>query len=590
MSFRRPHRPDDWPTAHHRARAALSDRMDGILDEGEAGWLDTHLAACGDCRRVADEYVAQRSELRALRTHQPLPPRDLWARTAAAIELEASGRSTAGRGLSRRLLLAPSAFIATALVVAVASGLLTSSQRPVRDGGGGSSPAVADASTSTSASQVIVAVAPTPIPIPKKNVEYVARDTAGNLKLNVKTVEEVCPKETTQPCDTTASVEQRSVTIRQDAQALYGSQDENLIVVSPGTVSVVAISGEPVVAPSGPPSTPPQSASPAPPTESPRVTPSPSTTASSAPPSAPPSASASPTVTATPTGSIDVIPPGSGQTVEIAHDVALVGQTASYSASGAWFAFTARPIDETAGPDVYVWRVGTPEARKVTTDGRSVFGSWAGDRLVGSSVVDAGSGTKAGLAAQAFLLDPNDGTRVALPQVGSAWRPAVDPKSGQLAVYWTGTLRALDRGDFAPESGKLVLGAWTTDAGPAASGDGPKARHETTIGAGRVDDWAAAWDPTGTRLAVWIADHENPAIGRLSLYAVDQFDGSIDLKAPLLEARIALAGFSISDGELIWAEPSKDGSAEKATLQLLAWTANGIGTVQTFEGSALVIR
>ncbi|HET7474216.1 MAG TPA: hypothetical protein VFJ71_13915, partial [Candidatus Limnocylindrales bacterium] len=485
-------------------------------------------------------------------------------------------------------------------------GLLTSSQRPTGNGGGGSSPGVAVASTS-GASIPEVALGPTPIPIPKKNVEYVARDAAGNLKVNVKTVDEVCPKGATEPCDTSAPVEERSVTIDQDAEAIYGSQDQaRLIVVSPassdnpGTVAVVALSDEPV-APSATPSEPAASDSPIPPSETPGPTPTPSTPPSSAPPSPPATASPSPTVSETPTGSIDVTPPGSGATITIARGVELVGQTAAYSRSGSWFAFTARPIDGSAGPDVYVWHVGTAEAHKVTHDGRSMFGSWSDDQIVGSSAVDATSGAAKGAASivpQAFVLDPASAARVALPQVGSVWRPAVAPGDHRWAVYWTGTLRPIDGPGYAPEAGRLVLGDWSgTEPGasgaPAATpltGDQTKERHEITIGFGRVDDWTAAWDPSGTRLAVWIADHQNPAIGRLSLYAVRQFDGSIDLKAPLLESRIALAGFAISDGELIWAQPSRDGSAAKATLQLLAWTDDGIGTVQTYEGSALVIR
>src|SRR5690349_1532015 len=126
MTFRRgARRPDAWPTTHDRARAALSDQMDGVLDATETAWLDEHLAGCPDCRRTADEYAAQRFELRKLRDRQPLPPRDLWARTAAAIELESERRSIA-RGPSRRRSIAlPSAFIATALAVVVMAGLLS---------------------------------------------------------------------------------------------------------------------------------------------------------------------------------------------------------------------------------------------------------------------------------------------------------------------------------------------------------------------------------------------------------------------------------------------------------------------------------
>ena len=105
-----------------------------------------------------------------------------------------------------------------------------------------------------------------------------------------------------------------------------------------------------------------------------------------------------------------------------------------------------------------------------------------------------------------------------------------------------------------------------------------------------MDGWDARWDRTGTHLAVWIADHQNPAIGRLSLYTVDPFDGRIDLKTPLLDAQVATAGFSISDGKLVWAEPATDGTTPSGRIQVLAWTDQGVGTVDTVAGPVIVIR
>ena len=37
--------------------------------------------------------------------------------------------------------------------------------------------------------------------------------------------------------------------------------------------------------------------------------------------------------------------------------------------------------------------------------------------------------------------------------------------------------------------------------------------------AGQMVDWDARWDKTGTKLAVWIADSQNPEVGFLSLFA-----------------------------------------------------------------------
>jgi hypothetical protein len=619
MTFRRgARRPDAWPTAHDRARSALSDQLDGELDAGEAAWLDEHLAGCADCRRTADEYAAQRFELRKLRDRQPLPPRDLGARTAAAIELEARGRSGA-RGASRRRSIAiPSAFIATALAVVVMAGLLTSSQLTHRgDDGSGSVPEVARASTSAGPTTRSATPVGTPIIVAQRTVDFVARGPQGQLQVQSTTVHEVCPSDATKPCDSGEPVEARPVTIDQHAQAVFGDGDQGkrLIVVSspstddPGSVAVVSLAdAAPAASPSPSPTASVATASPtvasASPSEAPTASPSPTPPAT---PSAPPSTSPTPLVSASPTGSIDVTPPAGG-TLEIAHGVALVGQTAAYSVSGSWFAFTARPIDGSSGPDIYVWHVGDDAARKVTDDGRSVFGSWIGDTVVASRAID-GAGTSTGLNAEAFLLDASTAAQTALPQTGSGWRPIVDP-SGRRAVYWAGTLRGVDEHEFAPDGGRLVVGDWAIEppsasARPSASADGSasaapsatalatdqaRARHEATIGAGRIDDWDARWDESGTHLAVWIADHENPAIGRLSLYAVSAFDGSIDLKNPLLAAQRAAAGFSISDDGLVWAEPSADPNATEGSIHLLAWTAQGVGTVTTVSGPAIVIR
>ncbi len=61
-----------------------------------------HLDTCGACRGAAAEYDDQRMALRRLRDDAPQPPRDLWARTAAAIEAEGAG---AGPGRSPTAVL-----------------------------------------------------------------------------------------------------------------------------------------------------------------------------------------------------------------------------------------------------------------------------------------------------------------------------------------------------------------------------------------------------------------------------------------------------------------------------------------------------
>ena len=288
----------------------------------------------------------------------------------------------------------------------------------------------------------------------------------------------------------------------------------------------------------------------------------------------------------------------------------LVGQSAAYSPSGAWFAFSARPADGSVGPDIYVWKVGDALATPITTDHRSIFGSWAGETVVGSTVtetpVSSGRGAATELVPESFLIDPLTRQIVSLPQAGRAWRPALDP-SGRKAVYWAGTLRATEGPGFAPEAGRLVLGTWAADGAgvvsssadasgvsspdPSTLTDQQAAAHdEVTIAAGRMEDWDARWDAAGTHLAVWIADAQDPTVGRLSLYGVSSFDGRIDVKKPLLDAQLATAGFSISDGQLVWASPSADGAVTGDRIQVLAWTDRGQGQVESVPGPVIVIR
>jgi hypothetical protein len=651
MSFHpRRRRPDDWTTSHARARADLSDRLDGVLDPGEAGWLDEHLAGCAECRAAAAEYEADRDALRSLRDLRPVPPRDLWARTAAAIEHESRFRDHPYTGRARRPLLG-STVLAAALVVVVAAGVLTSSRLFVDGDHATPSPGTNVANASGAAASDVAV-----IPISQK-VTYLGRTADGRLALKTIEISVVCPN-AGDSCSPGAPSEDQPVQFTSDPQSLFGAPGgKSMIVVGEGpqpssnSIAVVAIeptesaaaspSKSPTVAPASPEVSPTPSTTPTP-TATPVATPSsgpasvaPSAPASRAPsgsPSAaanssePPPSSTEPTSSSQPTPSTAPTPsgvtitpsPSAPGAIEIARDVVLVGQSAAYSPSGAWFAFTARPTDGSAGPDIYVWKVGDPTATPVTSDHRSTFGSWIGDdMMVGSTVVDPAGGKAAspapsdaanpapsdaaspaggGRTAVSFLLNPRDGTQIALPQTGRTWRPSVDP-TGRRAVYWTGTLRRSDNVPAdVPDAGRLVVGDWATGDAPSGSplatppGDQPTDRHESTIAEGRIPDWDARWDPTGTKLAVWIADRNDPRVGMLSLYDVASFDAQVDLRKPILDARPATAGFSISNGKLVWADPSADGSGGKGRILVLAWTDQGIGTVETLPDDVVVIR
>ena len=202
--------------------------------------------------------------------------------------------------------------------------------------------------------------------------------------------------------------------------------------------------------------------------------------------------------------------------------------------------------------------------------------------IVGSTIVDADDQTCLRLgvrrsrpSARLLPARPGDGARHGAAADGSGvaagGRPD-RPPGGLLGRHASEPASPAS----LPDAGRLVLGDWGTGSSARRTalpptplkGDQASARHETTIAAGRLNDWDARWDGTGTHLAVWIADPQEPGVGDLSLYAVDSFDGKIDLKKPLLDDKRAIAGYSISDGQLVWAEPAADGSTSGGRIQL----------------------
>jgi hypothetical protein len=319
----------------------------------------------------------------------------------------------------------------------------------------------------------------------------------------------------------------------------------------------------------------------------------------STPPSSTTPASASPTPTTSTEPSDQPTPTPSEPTaaaVEIAEGLRVIDSNAAYAPDGSAFAFTAQPADGSQGPDIYVWHVGDETAQPVTQDHHSIFGSWTRDGIVGSSVAISDDGASA--APGAIVVSDQAGA-VAIPEAGSVWRPAVDP-TGASAVYWTGTLAPADDGaGWQAADGRLVIGRWDDIGAPAPSAsaeatapaatDQAQARRETTILEGPVSDWDARWDETGTRLAVWVADPDDPSVGKLSLYVVDPFDGSIDLANPPLKDAPALAGFSIADGSLAWATPAA-GTGEGGRVLILAWTDDAFGQIESAPGDFLLVR
>ena len=426
-------RSDDWSTPHLRAQARAAERLDAPLDPEEGRWLDDHLSGCPACAAAAADYATQHLELRALRDRAPQPPRDLWARTAASIEREAGHRSSGTRKRSPQSTLAPYALLAGALVVAIAVGTLYSSQPPTRPM---ATPGASGPITASTASPFAGA---TPLAVASKEVNYLSRDPNGEFNLNTTTVSEVCAEDVG-TCATTEPNEVQSIGPLSSPETVFGSGDAPLVVLGNGENGSSVFAVERPETTATPTSTPEPTASPAQaasslPEQSP-ATASPSESApATSPPASPPIESSPPTSDPSPSAS----PPAG--TVEIAHGVEVIHSTAAYSPDGSAFAFTARPADGSHGPDIYVWNVGDAEATPITSDHRSVFGSWAGDSIVGSTVVTSDDGQTNEPAA--FTWSRDGGTNVPLPQAGLAWRPAVDPSEGS-AVYWAGTLKPSD--------------------------------------------------------------------------------------------------------------------------------------------------
>ena len=109
---------------HAKARMWAAQAIDVDLQPADAAWLSEHLSGCADCRAVGAEYRALHDELRGLES--PEPPRDLWARTSAALDgMDRSGARRSGKraGSRRRLAAINRSFLGSAVAIGVTVGL-----------------------------------------------------------------------------------------------------------------------------------------------------------------------------------------------------------------------------------------------------------------------------------------------------------------------------------------------------------------------------------------------------------------------------------------------------------------------------------
>jgi hypothetical protein len=618
LPFRGRH-PDPEST-HDRARALISAELTERLPAEDATWLAHHLEACGECRREQEAFTADHELLQGLRTANPEPPRDLWARTAAAIEREAGsrGRGPAGAGARSNRRMAwrgPLATASGALVLLVVVGLAYRqlnqvTPQPSHDVAVASPPAPPPPQ-------------PTPLAVAAGDVGWVRPAADGRWELVISKVDEVCP------------------TARKGCQPLGQDTPSRTVDLggSPTGVTLSPKQDQLVVQSSGKGSAQPDKV---------YVVPLPSSgPGQTEPPASEPPATATPPASVSPSKSpVIVIPsatPGSTPSgaIEIASGVTVVGE-AAYSTDG-WLAFSARPTDGSSGPDLYLWHVGDKAATQVTTDHRTFFSGWLGNQVLASQVLvpavaphgsaassaepaaTAGSsplvsGSPAASALPeafhpvSFLLDPVTGVRSDLTQP-DVWLPVVDPRH-KVTAYWSGTLVPTADGlDWQLGEGQLVVDRWVepgsapSPSKPAAASSGPSTEptadpsassstaplevvgpsgSPVSLDVGTVAVFKALFDPDGTRLAVWAADDPIADVGRLHLLVIDPETGQIDPALRPLAGEPALRRFSIDRGRLAWVSPSGQNGQESAVL-VLGWQGRNFGEIKTASAKDLFI-
>lgn len=593
LPFRRRHHDDE--SSHDRARALTSTEMLEPLGADEAGWLARHLELCAECRRDREAYLADRALLLALRERMPEPPRDLWARTSAALERE--GRSRRGRGAPATTQGQPRGLpfgaAAGALIVLVVIGAsvipgLVPPNRPDRT------------------QEAVVTTMPeaTTFEVTAGRVGWIRQAANGSWELVMADVVAVCPR--TRPACRPLAGDDPGRTFNLGvipAGVTISPTDDQLVVEARGLGSApdrIFVVQVPPVAPVET-AVPTDAATTEPSTAEPTTT-DPATTE-------PPA-----TGTASP-GPSPLNPDGA---VEIASGVLVVGE-AAYSADGRWLAFSARPSDGSAGPDLYLWSVGQSTAVAVTTDHRTYFSAWLDGRVLASRVepsaildgsapsaepseaTDAVDGQTIEAHPSSFLLDPATRirTEVAQPDV---WLPVVDP-TGRYVAYWSGTLVATTDGlDWQLGTGSLVLDGWSAgpDATPtadpaAASGEpavtpGPlgPAGAPATLVTDEIAAFKTKFDSTGTRLAVWVGEELDAEVGRLHLILLDPATGGLVAGPEPLPGAPALRRFSIREGRLAWVSPSGQDGQESA-VQVLGWTSTQFGEIRSIPAKDLYI-
>jgi len=492
------------PMSHDQARRLAAVRLDQPLPAGDEADLETHLAGCADCRAVAAGYEADRLALRAMAPIEP--PRDLWARTSAALEREhARHPRSLARGPRRWGPVAVlGGGVAVVLVLAIVGpGLFARTSPtpgPIAIASGNAHPAPSSGPTVT------------PLVVPSSEVTWVVTKGSGGLAIVTAKVDKVCQTGDEPDCAPLAGISRSLADLPTvpSSVVLSPSNASQAVAIGPSsnklgaTLFVMAVPTAP--APAATPSAVPSAAGSGGPGQSPVPSPSQGAPASAASGTPSPSASSSQAASsvpsfgaASPSPAIGTPPVGSpaptaAATLAILSNVTLVGDGAAYSPDGQWFAFSARPAGTTIGPDIYLWRAGWPVAQPTTTDHGSIFSGWVDDQILASRAVP--------VLADASPVPGGSSPAVTSPAanpsaspVASAAPPQATPPTGPTRSPGAASTALPEGSPVASPSAAVLL------ATPAAYLLDPASGVATRIVG--LDGWRPVVDPSGRWVAYW---------------------------------------------------------------------------------------